>query len=143
MAAGSALAAIKFYMMKIEHLAIWVDDLETMREFYLKYFDLTSGEKYTNEKKGFTSYFLGFGNGKTRIEIMNRKNIVHEPQRRGFIKGIAHFAISVGSKEAVNRLTERLRADRYSIESEPRTTGDGYYESVVLDPEGNHVEISA
>ena len=129
--------------MKIEHLAIWIDDLETMRQFYLKYFDVTSGEKYTNEKKGFTAYFLTFGDSKTRLELMNRKDIVNEPGKRGFMKGIAHFAISVGGKEAVNQLTERLRADNYTIESEPRTTGDGYYESVVLDPEGNYVEISA
>lgn len=128
--------------MKIDHLAIWVDDLEKMREFYLNYFSVISNEKYTNTKKGFTSYFLDFGEDKTRIELMNRQDIVQEPDKRGFMKGIAHFAISVGSKEAVNDLTERLRADNYTIESEPRTTGDGYYESVVLDPEGNYVEIS-
>jgi lactoylglutathione lyase len=128
--------------MKIEHLAIWVDDLETMRQFYMKYFGVTSGEKYTNEKKGFTSYFLTFEDGETRLELMNRKDIIHEPGKRGFAKGIAHFAISVGGKEAVDKLTEKLRADNYHIESEPRTTGDGYYESVVLDPEGNYVEIS-
>ena len=129
--------------MKIEHLAIWVDDLEKMREFYLKYFDVTSGEKYINERKGFTAYFLMFGESKTRLELMNRKDIIQEPGKRGFSKGIAHFAISVGGKETVNKLTDRLRADNYIIESEPRTTGDGYYESVVLDPEGNYVEISA
>lgn len=129
--------------MKIEHLAIWVDDLEKMRQFYLTYFDMTSAEKYTNVRTGFTAYFLAFGEGTTRLELMNRQDITHEPAKRGFMKGIAHFAISVGSKEAVNRLTERLRADNYLIESEPRTTGDGYYESVVLDPEGNYVEISA
>ena len=128
--------------MKIEHLAIWVDDLETMRSFYLTYFDLKSNEKYTNEKKGFCSYFLTFGDGKTRIELMNRADIVQETNKRGFTKGIAHFAISVGSKEVVNQLTERLRADNYTIIGEPRTTGDGYYESIVLDPEGNHVEIT-
>ncbi len=129
--------------MKIEHLAIWADDLEKMREFYLKYFDMTSNEKYINEKKGFSSYFLSFGEGKARLEIMNRMDIHEEPEKRGFSKGIAHFAISVGGKEAVDQLTERLRNDHYTIESEPRTTGDGYYESVVLDPEGNYVEISA
>lgn len=129
--------------MKIEHLAIWADDLEKMREFYLKYFDMTSNEKYTNEKKGFSSYFLSFGESKARLEIMNRIDIHEEPEKRGFSKGIAHFAISVGGKEAVDQLTERLRNDHYTIESEPRTTGDGYYESVVLDPEGNYVEISA
>ncbi len=129
--------------MKIEHLAIWVDDLEKMRRFYLNYFNVESSDKYTNLKKGFTSYFLTFGEGKTRIEIMNRLDITNEPIKRGFMRGIAHFAISVGGIEAVNRLTERLRADNYIIESEPRTTGDGYYESVVLDPEGNYLEISA
>lgn len=129
--------------MRIEHLAIWVDDLEKMRQFYLDYFNTASGEKYTNAGKGFTAYFLTFREGGTRLELMNRTDITNEPAKRGFVKGIAHFAISVGGKEAVNNLTERLRADNYIIESEPRTTGDGYYESVVLDPEGNYVEISA
>ena len=128
--------------MKIEHLAIWVDDLEKMRQFYLKYFDTESSEKYTNLKKGFTSCFISFGEGKTRIELMNRLDIVNEPAKRGFIKGIAHFAISVGGIEEVNQLTELLRAGNYTVESEPRTTGDGYYESVVLDPEGNLIEIT-
>ena len=73
---------------------------------------------------------------------MHMQSITGEPEKRGFIKGIAHFAISVGSKEAVNALTERLRNDGHTIESEPRTTGDGYYESAVLDPEGNYVEIT-
>lgn len=129
--------------MKIEHLAIWVDDLEKMREFYSKYFHAVSNEKYTNAKKGFTSYFLTFDNNTSRLELMNRTDIINEPAKRGFMKGIAHFAISVGTKEDVNRLTERLRADNYIIESEPRTTGDGYYESVVLDPEGNYVELTS
>ncbi|WP_307453328.1 MULTISPECIES: VOC family protein [Chryseobacterium] len=128
--------------MNIEHLAIWVDDLEKMREFYVTYFGMVSNEKYTNVKKAFTSYFLTFGEGKTRLELMKREDITEQPLRRGWHKGIAHFAVSVGSKEAVDLLTERLRADRYAIESEPRTTGDGYYESVVLDPEGNCIEIT-
>ena len=127
--------------MKIEHLAIWVDDLEAMRMFYLTYFDVKSGEKYTNAKNGFTSYFLLFGENKTRLEMMHRQDITDTTGRRGLMKGIAHFAISVGDKEAVNQLTERLRINKYIIESEPRTTGDGYYEAVILDPEGNHVEI--
>jgi lactoylglutathione lyase len=129
--------------MKIEHLAIWVDDLEKMRQFYSTYFNAVSNEKYTNAKKGFTSYFLTFGGNGARLELMNRTDIFNEPTKRGFMKGIAHFAISVGSKDAVNNLTERLRADKYIIESEPRTTGDGYYESVVLDPEGNYVELTS
>jgi lactoylglutathione lyase len=128
--------------MKIEHLAIWVDDIEKVRQFYVKYFDAESNEKYTNIKKGFSSYFLKFGECNTRIELMNRPDIVNEPAKRGFMKGVAHFAVSVGNKEAVDRLTEKLRTDGYTIEGEPRTTGDGYYESVVLDPEGNYVEIT-
>lgn len=128
--------------MKIEHLAIWVDDLEVMKSFYTRYFDLSCGEKYTNPVKKFSSYFLQFGDGGARIEIMARPDIPGHSGRRGLVKGIAHFAISVGNKDIVNELTERMRADGYIIESEPRTTGDGYYESVVLDPEGNQVEIT-
>ena len=129
--------------MKIEHLAIWVDDLENMKAFYLKYFGTYAGEKYTNEKKQYTSYFIFFGEDKTRLELMNKPNITPTIGQRGLAKGIAHFAISVGSNEKVNELTETFRRDGYTIYSEPRTTGDGYYESVVLDPEGNHVEITA
>lgn len=129
--------------MKIEHIAIWVNDLERMKNFYSTYFDVTAGDKYTNPRKQFTSYFLYFGSDKTRLEIMHRPDIEPNQGKRGFSEGIAHFAISVGDKQAVDLLTERLRSDGYAIESEPRTTGDGYYESVVLDPEGNYVEISA
>ena len=127
--------------MKIEHLAIWVDDIELIRQFYIKYFNVACGEKYVNTKKNYTSYFLSFGESKTRIELMHIPDIAHTPISRGYMKGLAHFAISVGGKDAVNTLTEKLRGDGYTIAGEPRTTGDGYYESVVLDPEGNLVEI--
>jgi lactoylglutathione lyase len=129
--------------MKIEHLAIWVDDLEKMRAFYLKYFDTTSGEKYINDKKQYSSYFLNFGEGSTRLELMHKPGITITAGQRGLAKGIAHFSISVGGKEKVDELTELLRNDNYTVFSEPRTTGDGYYESVVLDPEGNYLEITA
>ena len=128
--------------MKIEHIAIWAEDLELLRAFYLKYFDLSCGDKYVNPTKGFTSYFLSFGTDKTRIELMNIPDL-KSVERKDQLKGLAHFAISVGGKEKVNELTEQLRADGYTILSEPRTTGDGYYESAVADPEGNYVEISA
>jgi lactoylglutathione lyase len=128
--------------MKIEHIAIWVDDLEKMRSFYTTYFDCATGEKYHNPRKSFYSYFVEFNKGGCRLELMSRPDIPEGESRRGFAKGICHFAISVGGKEKVDELTERLRKDNFSIESEPRTTGDGYYESVVLDPEGNYVEIS-
>jgi lactoylglutathione lyase len=129
--------------MKIEHLGLWVQDLELMRSFYLKYFDTSSGEKYVNPKTQFQAYFILFGESKTRLELMMRPDILPDNNTRGYTMGVAHFAISVGGKDKVNELTERLRSDRVTIFSEPRTTGDGYYESVVLDPEGNLVEISA
>ncbi len=129
--------------MRIEHLALWVRDLEGMKDFYLKYFDTTSGEKYVNPTKQFTAYFILFGEHKTRLELMTCPDITPVDGKRGFNMGLAHFTISVGGKDKVNALTERLRQDNYTILGEPRTTGDGYYESVILDPEGNIVEISA
>jgi lactoylglutathione lyase len=131
------------YMMKIEHLGLWVKDLELMRSFYLKYFDTHAGEKYINPKTQFESYFILFGESKTRLELMTRPDILSDNSKRGFNMGIAHFAISVGGKDKVNELTEQIRNDNFTIFSEPRTTGDGYYETVVLDPEGNYLEISA
>ncbi|MEI3154743.1 MAG: VOC family protein [Odoribacter sp.] len=127
--------------MRIDHLAIWVEDIEKMRQFYQTYFEATCGEKYVNQKKNYESYFLSFGNGETRLELMHRPDIAEFPGKRGFMHGMAHWAISVGCVGAVNELTERLRRDGYTIASEPRTTGDGYYESAVLDPEGNYLEL--
>jgi len=129
--------------MRIDHVAIWVDDLEVMRAFYLKYFRITSGEKYTNEKNQYTAYFLNFEEGSTRLELMHKPGITPVIGQRGFTKGIAHFTITAGGKDKVDELTELLRNDNFTIYSEPRITGDGQYESVVLDPEGNYLEISA
>ncbi|MGL4518398.1 MAG: VOC family protein [Phocaeicola sp.] len=129
--------------MRVDHFAIWCDDIESMRTFYTRYFNCTSNEKYHNPTKNYTSYFLSFDGGDCRIELMNRPDIVDEPSKRGFMKGIAHFDIEVGDEQMVDILTERLRADGYTIASEPRHIGDGYYESGVLDPEGNYVELSA
>lgn len=122
----------------IDHIAIWVEDLEKMREFYCKYFDGVSNQKYENKIKGFESYFISF-NGATRIELMKRKDIEERIYKE--ILGLAHLAFKVGSKEKVNKLTEIFRKDGYKIIGEPRTTGDGYYESVILDPEGNRIEL--
>lgn len=127
--------------MKIEHIAIWAEDLELMRQFYTRYFNLACSEKYENPKKGYSSFFLSFGKDKTRIELMNIVDMPQASECSPYLKGLAHFAISVGGKTAVNALTERLREDGYTIAGEPRTTGDGYYESAVLDPEGNLLEI--
>ncbi len=129
--------------MKIHHFAIWCDDIEAMRIFYTQYFACESNTQYYNPTKKFTSYFLSFKDSDCKIELMNRPEITDEPLKRGFTKGIAHFDIEVGDEETVDSLTQQLRADGYTIASEPRRTGDGYYEAAVLDPEGNYVEISA
>ena len=129
--------------MKIHHFAIWCDNIELMRTFYMKYFGCTSNERYCNPTKNYTSYFLSFADGGSQIELMNRPDITDEPPRRGFAKGIAHLDIEVGAEQTVDFLTMQLRSDGYTIASEPRKTGDGYYEAGILDPEGNYVEISA
>lgn len=122
----------------IDHIAIWVEDLEKMKEFYCKYFDGVSNQKYENRVKGFESYFISF-DGTTRIELMKRKDIEERINKE--ILGLAHLAFKMGSKEKVNELTEIFRKDGYEIIGEPRTTGDGYYESIILDPEGNRIEL--
>lgn len=128
--------------MKIEHIGIWVKDLEQMKNFFVKYFSMKSGEKYTNPKKKFSSYFLTFRNSDARIELMTKTDIIHSARSRSNIYGYAHIAIGVGSKIKVNELTNVLKRDGFKIIDEPRTTGDGYYESVVEDPEGNLIEIT-
>ena len=126
--------------MKIEHAALYTEDLERMRSFFIKYFEASSNELYHNPKTGFTSYFLSFQEG-ARLEIMNKPQIEKTGDalvRTGFI----HLAFSVGSKEKVDVLTETLRNDGYEVLSGPRTTGDGYYESLILGPERIQIEIT-
>ncbi|TYA84060.1 VOC family protein [Seonamhaeicola marinus] len=125
--------------MTIEHIAIWTRDIEAMKNFYLKFFDLNSNEKYYNPKKQFSSYFLSFKNG-ARIELMHRPDVSEILNTTPL--GFAHFAISVGSRENVDVLTEKIRESGHKIVGEPRTTGDGYYESVIEDLEGNLIEIT-
>ena len=127
--------------MRIEHVAMYVRDLERSRKFYETYFQTKAGPLYHNEETGFRSYFLTFGGG-ARLEIMQRPGR-SEPDRDETRTGYVHMAISVGSEKAVDDLTRRLREDSYEVTSGPRLTGDGYYESVVLDGEGNPVEITA
>lgn len=129
--------------MKIEHIAIRAQDLESLKEFYVQYFDATVGRKYENAAKGFESYFLHFDAG-ARLEIMQMASVsrnTNDPL--DLYTGLAHFAISVGSSEQVDELTKTLKSDGYQVLDGPRLTGDGYYESVVLDTEGNRVEITA
>ena len=128
--------------MRIEHVAIWTGGLETLKKFYTKYFNCTAENKYHNASNDFESYFLSFDNG-TRLELMQMPSIpnnLNNPKVQ--YKGIIHIAISVGSKENVVEITEKLRSDEYTIINEPQTTGDGYFESCVLDPGGNRIEIT-
>ena len=125
--------------MKIEHVAIWVNDLEGMRDFYKQYFGGEENSLYHNPKKQFESYFITFEGG-ARLELMKRVGIEDALQTETI--GYAHIAFSVGSKEKVNELTNTLREAGYPVLNGPRTTGDGYYESVVSDPEGNQIEIT-
>ncbi|MCI4671386.1 MAG: VOC family protein [Bacteroidia bacterium] len=128
--------------MKIEHLALYVEKLEEMKDFYQKYFGAKSGEKYHNPKKGFTSYFLSWDNG-PRLELMHRGIIPEKELPTGAEHlGLTHFAIALGTEKAVDELTNQLRNEGFKVVGEPRWTGDGYYESVVLDPEGNRLELT-
>jgi lactoylglutathione lyase len=126
--------------MKIEHVAMYVNDIEKARDFFIKYLDGKSNEGYHNTKTDFRSYFISFDDG-ARLEIMNKPGLTDEEKylnRTGFI----HIAFSVGSKERVDELTELLKKDGYHVVSDPRTTGDGYYESCVVAIEGNQIEIT-
>lgn len=127
-------------MMKIEHIAMYVQDLEKTRDFFVKYFAAKSNAMYHNPNTDFKSYFLSFDDG-ARLEIMQKSGVEAQTEnqmRTGFI----HMAISVGSKEQVDKLTETLKQDGYMVTSGPRTTGDGYYESCVVAVEGNLIEIT-
>lgn len=122
----------------IHHIAIWTFRLEEMKEFYTRYFNGTSNEKYINPKKGFESYFLRF-EGETDLELMSRPDVQNLPIEENRL-GLTHLAFAFDSREAVLQQTELLRSAGYSIVGEPRTSGDGYFESVVLDPDGNRIE---
>ena len=128
--------------MKIEHVAIWTKDIERLKDFYVTYFDGVAGDKYTNHKKQFESYFIKFDSG-ARLEVMQMKTIPSNLNDtiNQYI-GLIHIAISVGSVEKVDNLTDSLRKAGYRIVSEPRYTGDGYYESCILDSDGNRIEIT-
>ncbi|SDC07735.1 lactoylglutathione lyase [Pelagirhabdus alkalitolerans] len=125
--------------MNIEHVAIWVQDLEGMRTFYEKYFGAQSNQKYYNAKKEFESYFLTFDTG-ARLELMKKPDL--KQSNENDLIGWAHIAFSTGSKEQVNTLTNQLVSDGFLLLNGPRTTGDGYYESVIEDPEGNLIELT-
>ena len=128
--------------MKLEHSAIYVNDLESMKEFYQEYFGAVANEKYHNPKTGLETYFLSFKNGDSRLELMTRPEMV--PQEKALFRtGLTHLAFSTGSESHVDDLTNSLKVAGYIVISGPRRTGDGYYESCILDPEGNQIEITS
>lgn len=129
--------------MHIEHIALWTNDLERCKRFYITYFDATAGASYENPTKGFKSCFLSFTEG-ARIEAMQTTILSPVLIEAGAQRmGLTHIAFSVGSEQLVDALTQRLKNEGFPILGGPRRTGDGYYESVVLDPDGNRIEITA
>lgn len=126
--------------MRIEHVAMYVNDLEAARDFFIKYLGASSNDGYHNQKTGFRSYFLSFSDG-ARLEIMNKPQM-DDAEKTLTRTGLIHIAFSVGSRERVDELTEELKRDGYEVVSGPRTTGDGYYESCVIGIEGNQIEIT-
>lgn len=126
--------------MKINHIAIYVCDLEKSRLFYETYFGGRANTRYHNPKTGLQTYFLSFEDG-ARLELMSRPGC-SDSDRNEFSLGLTHLAFSTGSREAVDALTARLAAAGCTVAGQPRMTGDGYYESVVLDPDGNRIEIT-
>ena len=129
--------------MRIDHIALWTTDLERCKRFYVDYFGAIAGENYVNPAKGFASCFLSLADG-ARIEAMSTTTLSPVAIASGAQRmGLTHLAISLGSAELVDKLTQRLRNDGFPIVDGPRRTGDGYYESVTLDPDGNRIEITA
>lgn len=126
--------------MKIEHIAMYVNDLEKARDFFVKYFGASTNDGYHNPKTDFKSYFLTFDDG-ARLEVMN-KPVMEDSSKTLNRTGFIHIAFSVGSKEKVDELTEQLKIDGYEVISGPRTTGDGYYESCIICIEHNQIEIT-
>lgn len=124
--------------MKLHHIAIWTFRLEELKDFYVRFLGGTSNEKYINPKKGFESYFISFDEGPT-LELMSRVDVQNTPIEENR-RGLTHLAFTFPSKEEILRFTEEMRSEGYTIAGEPRTSGDGYFESVVLDPDGNRLE---
>ena len=128
---------------RIDHVALWVDDLEATCAFYARHFGASVGARYENPAKGFASRFLAFAVG-ARIEVMQTTTLrPHRHDAGAERMGLTHLALALGSEAEVDRMTARLRAEGCAVLDGPRRTGDGYYESVVLDPEGTRLELTA
>ena len=127
--------------MRIDHAALFCRDLEQMCQFFIDYFDARSNEQYHNPRTGLRTYILSFTEGSTRLELMQRPDVLDADPSQPSI-GYVHLSFAVGSRKGVDLLTRRLAADGYTVTSSPRTTGDGYYESSILGPEGIQIEIT-
>jgi lactoylglutathione lyase len=128
--------------MHIDHMAIWTNQLEVMKDFYETYFEARHGNKYLNPASGLESYFLTFSSG-ARLELMQRPGVNESGNLPGGMRtGFAHISFACGSDSNVDMLTRRLQENGYTLVNGPRYTGDGYYESLVLDPDGNQIEIT-
>ena len=127
--------------MRIDHAALFCRDLEQMRQFFIDYFDARSNEQYHNPRTGLRTYILSFTEGSTRLELMQRPDVLDADPSQPAI-GYVHLSFAVGSRKGVDLLTRRLAADGYTVTSGPRTTGDGYYESSILGPEGIQIELT-
>jgi lactoylglutathione lyase len=135
--------AVAGKVMRLEHVALWTEDLDRLADFYSAYFGAIAGPRYINQSKGFESRFLSFESG-ARLELMKSSMLEPVEHTRGAQRmGLTHLAVSVGSVQRVNELTSRLKRDGFEVVDGPRLTGDGYYESVILDPDGNRIEITA
>ena len=127
--------------MRIDHAALFCRDLEQLRQFFINYFDARSNEQYHNSRTGLRTYILSFTEGSTRLELMQRPDVLDADPSQPAI-GYVHLSFAVGSKKGVDLLTRRLAADGYTVTSGPRTTGDGYFESCILGPEGIQIELT-
>jgi len=129
--------------MTIEHIAIWTNDIERLKNYYIDNFNGTASAKYTNPKKQFESYFVSFGAG-ARIEIMTIPNLAEEVEANGtnMRKGLTHIAFATETMADVNNKAKQLAENGFTITNGPRVTGDGYYEFETLDPDGNRIEVT-
>lgn len=126
--------------LHVDHIAIWTSDIERSKLFYQRYFGAQAGDLYRSQRRSMQSYFLTFQAG-ARLEIMTLPDLGGRQGEE--CVGLSHFALRVGSRKAVDQFVETLRCDHVAIAGEPRVTGDGYYEAVILDPDGNSIELVA
>ena len=126
--------------MKIAYVSMYVNDLDKMKDFFVKYFKATVNDKYENFQKGYIYCYLKFDEG-SRLSLVSGPNIV-EPQEQALVRGLNRFAIAVNSKEEVKSITDQLEKDGYQVVNGFRMNGYGEYESRILDPEGNELEIT-